>query len=77
VIPVAGGVALIIWRMKTVSASVKKPLIEKKPDDKLASIQYTTEITDYVKQKTLENLGLIRDSNLITESRYLQIKKKL
>jgi len=58
------------WRLR-------KPLIEKKPDDKLASIQYTTEITDYVKQKTLENLGLMRDSNLITESRYLQIKKKL
>jgi hypothetical protein len=77
VIPVAGGVALIFWRIKTVSASVKKPLTEKKPDDKLASMQYATEITDYVKQKTLENLGLIRDSNLITESRYLQIKKKL
>ena len=77
VIPVAGGIALIFWRIKTVSASVKKPLTEKKPDDKLASMQYATEITDYVKQKTLENLGLMRESNLITESRYLQIKKKL
>jgi len=55
----------------------RKPLIEKKLDDKLASMQYTTEITGYVKQKTLENLGLMRDSNLNTESRYLQIKKKL
>ena len=49
---------------------------EKKLEKKLDT-NYEIELMDYVKQKTLEKLGLMRDSNLTTESRYLQIKKKL
>jgi len=76
VIPAGASLAFIVRRKKTISASVKKTQIEKKLEKKLDT-NYEIELMGYVKQKTLEKLGLMRDSNLTTESRYLQIKKKL
>jgi len=76
IIPVGIVVAFIVKRKKKAATSAEL-ISEKKEEEKFDVENYENEITEYVNEKTLEKLGLMRDSGLITESKYSEMKEKI
>jgi len=76
IIPVGIVVAFIVKRKKKAVTSAEL-ISEKKEEEKFNAEYYEIEIIAYVKQKTLEKLGSMRDSDLITESKYSEMKEMI
>jgi len=74
IIPVGIVVAFIVKRKKKAAASAEL-ISEKREGEKFDAENYENEIIAHVKEKTLEKLGSMRDSNLITESKYSELKE--
>ena len=74
IIPIGIVVAFIVKRKKKAPTSAEL-ISENKVFKKFDAEYYEIEIIAYVKQKTLEKLGSMRDSDLITESKYSEMKE--
>jgi len=64
-------------RKKPINVSVSKPQSEKEYVSQIYDFRYTSNISDLVKEKAMEKLKTIRDSNLISDSKYSKLVKKL
>ncbi len=74
IIPVGIVVAFIVKRKKKAATSAEL-VSENQVYEKFDAEDYENEITAHVKEKTLEKLGSMRDSDLITESKYSEVKE--
>jgi len=74
IIPIGIVVAFIVKRKKKAPTSAEL-ISENKVFKKFDAEYYEIEIIAYVKQKTLEKLGSMRDSDLITASKYSEMKE--
>ena len=62
---------------KAIKISVSKPQSEREYVPQQFDFKYSTNVSDFAKEKAVEKLKAIRDSNVISDSKYSKIVKKL